>query len=440
MNRRIVLAALALAGLPLAAALAAALVPKDTTVRLSLGFAGDEPDADCDRVAISGNGRYVAFSSSATDLVEGDGNAARDVFVCDTKTLLVERVSVDSGGADADSFSNFPSLSASGRYVTFESSATDLVAGDGNGTDDVFVRDRDSDATSRVSVASDGTEGDDESEDPAISGNGRYVAFESDATNLVAGDVGGFGDVFLHDRKTGATTRVSVATGGIEADDDCRDPAISANGRWIAFRTQATNLAPADLNGSDDVFLHDRKTGTTIIASASPAGIPQGDCAGQVAVSATGRYVMFNSEASGLVADDTNGTDVMDTFVFDRVKGTTERVTLGPDDVQAEDPVAGGIFTYTVALSGSGRYAAFPSAATNLVEGGTTGPQHVYVRDIKKRVTLLMSLGPADVQGDGDSPEAALSKSGRTVAFNSSATNLVVGDVADLEDVFVRRW
>ncbi len=439
MKRRILLAAAALACLPLVAVLAAAL-PKDTTARLSNGLAGAEPDEDCDQVAISGNGRFVAFTSTATNLVTDDGNALRDLFLCDTKTLAIERLSMDTAGGDSDGGSTFPSVSASGRFVAFESGATDLVADDGNLQDDIFVRDRKTGETIRVSIATDGGDANEESEDPVISASGRYVAFESIASDLVALDGNGERDIFVRDLKKGETTRVSLATPGFEANDACRDPAISANGRWVAFKSSATNLALGDENGTDDIFLHDRKTGETTIVSADEVGLPQGECTGQIAVSAKGRHVMFSSDASGLVPDDTNGTIVMDTFVFDRKTGLMERVTLGPDDVQADDPVGGGIFVFSASLSGNGRYAAFPSAAVNLVEGGTAGPQHVYVRDRKKQVTLLLSLGPADVQGDGDSVEAALSTNGKTIAFTSSAANLVSGDLLGFEDVFVRRY
>ncbi|MBM3984525.1 MAG: hypothetical protein FJ296_02350 [Planctomycetes bacterium] len=438
-NARLVVIALVLA--PLAAVLAAAALPKDTTVRLSIGVFAIEPNADCDRVAISGNGRYVAFASAATNFLFGDGNDARDVFLCDTQTLAIERVSVDSAGGDADEFSNLPVVSASGRYVAFQSLATDLVAFDGNGMQDVFVRDRKKGVTTRVSVATGGTEGNDSSESPALSASGRYVAFASEASDLVVDDLNGSEDIFVHDTKSGETTRVSVASGGAEADDSSILPEISANGRWVVFRSEATNLVPDDDNASPDVFLHDRKAGTTIACSVDPAGIPQGECAGRVGISANGRYVIFNSEAAGLVEGDTNGTEVMDTFVFDRVKGTIERVTLGPGDVEAEDTSgSGGIFSWTVALSGSGRFATFPSAATNLVEGGSSGEQHVYVRDRKKGETLIMSLGPAGVLGNDSSPETALSTSGRVVVFSSDADNLVANDLVGNEDVFVRRW
>ena len=440
MTRRLIARTSALALVAFTAALAANAIPKDTTVRLSLAPNGDEPDADCARVAVSGNGRYVVFSSSATNLVADDGNGVLDVFLCDTKTLEIERISVDEAGGDANGSSSFPAISASGRYVVWDSSATDLGPLDENSEDDVYLRDRKTGVTTRVSVTSAGAESDGQSEDAVISANGRKIAFDSDSTDLVEGDLNGASDIFVHDRKSGETVRVSVTSEGAETNGSSASPAISANGRFVAFRSSGADLVEDDGNGSDDVFLHDLKTGTTICASVNEAGVPQGECAGEVALSGNGRFVMFNSESPNLVPDDTNGDDVMDSFVFDRVKGTIERVTLGPGDVQAEDSTSGGIFNYTTALSANGRFAVFPSAAENLVEGGTDGPQHVYVRDRKKHMSLLMSLGPAGGQGDDDSPQAAVSSNGKTVVFASDAGNLVDGDVLGNRDIFVRRW
>jgi WD40-like Beta Propeller Repeat len=441
MPRRHLLPTLALLVLPLGAALAGSTLTPDLTVRISNGLDFDEPDADCDRVAMSGNGCYVAFASMATNLVSGDGNDTRDIFVSDTKDRTLERVSIGSGGEEGDASSTAPVLSASGRLVAFASSASNLVADDDNGVEDVFVHDRKTGETTRISLGAEAVQADDESDSPAISASGRFVAFASDAENLVPGDTNDAGDIFVHDRKTGATTRVSVATFALQANDVSFAPAISANGRWVAFRSRATDLVPGDANGSEDVFLHDRKTGTTIVVSVDAAGDPQGECVGRVALSAKGRHVLFHSDAAGLVEDDGNTDEVMDSFVFDRKTGTVERVTLGPDDVEAEDgDGGGGIFAYTAALSGNGRYAVFPSAATNLVAGGTDGPQHIYVRDRKLRVTHLVSVGPDAEPGDGDSREAAVCRNGRVVAFSSDAGDLVQGDLLDFEDVFVRKW
>src|SRR5437773_218323 len=191
-----------------------------------------------------------------------------------------ERVSVASGGtAEGNDTSLGSALSADGRFVAFDSAATDLVAGDTNGATDVFVHDRQTGTTERVSVASDGTQGNNASSYPALSADGRFVAFDSDATNLVAGDTNGATDVFVHDRQTGATERVSVTSGGGTQGNGTSGgffsfPALSAAGRFVAFQSDATNLVAGDTNGATDVFVHDRQTRTTERASAPSAASP----------------------------------------------------------------------------------------------------------------------------------------------------------------------
>ena len=184
---------------------------------------------------------------------------------------FTERVSVSSAGAEGNAASQWPALSADGRYVTFSSSAANLVVGDTNAKADVFVHDRATGTTSRVSVASDGSEGNGSSQAPAISADGRYVAFQSLATNLIAGDTTGTWDVFVHDRTTGTTSRISAASDGTEANNHATLPSISADGQHVAFESSASNLVAGDSNGAWDVFVHDRITGTTIrVTSAVP--------------------------------------------------------------------------------------------------------------------------------------------------------------------------
>jgi len=176
-------------------------------------------------------------------------------------------VSVDSSGAQSNNYSRFPSISADGRYVAFESEASNLVAGDTNGGGDVFVHDRQTGATTRVSVSSSGEQANDSSGAAAISGDGRYVAFYSYASNLVAGDTNGMIDTFVHDRQTGTTTRVSVDSSGAEAngnsDDNYFAVSISGDGRFVAFMSEASNLVAGDTNGAIDIFVHDGQTGVT---------------------------------------------------------------------------------------------------------------------------------------------------------------------------------
>jgi Tol biopolymer transport system component len=202
-----------------------------TTERVSVDSAGNQGNDHSWAAAISAEGRYVAFLSYASNLVPGDSNGVGDVFVHDRQTGITERVSVDSAGNQGNDHSGYPSLSADGRYVAFQSSASNLVPGDNNGHCDIFVHDRQTGATERVSVDSAGNEGDYESYDPAISADGRYVAFQSGALNLVPGDTNVEMDIFVHDRQTGITERVRVDSAGNEGNGESQPPAISADGR-----------------------------------------------------------------------------------------------------------------------------------------------------------------------------------------------------------------
>ncbi|MHB9054157.1 MAG: TolB family protein, partial [Thermoleophilia bacterium] len=264
--------------------------------------------------AISAGGRYVAFHSNATNLVAGDSNAAADVFVKDTQTGAISRVSTDSLGAQATGGASYiPAISAGGRYVTFFSDATNLVAGDSNAAADVFVKDTQTGATTRVSTDSSGAQATGGSSYPAISADGRYVAFHSNATDLVAGDSNGVWDVFVKDTQTGATTRVSTDSLGAQATGGSSDPAISADGRYVTFHSDATNLVAGDSNGVWDVFVKDTQTGAISRASTDSLGAQATGGSSDPAISADGRYVAFHSDATNLVTGDSNG--VADVFV-----------------------------------------------------------------------------------------------------------------------------
>ena len=221
-----------------------------------------------------------------------------------------ERVSVDSAGNQGNGASAFPSISPDGRFVAFRSDASNLVPGDTNGIGDVFVHDRQTGATQRVSVSSSGTQAAGlNSAGASISADGRLVAFASGASNLVSGDSNNARDIFVHDRQTGATTRVSVSSSGVQANANSFFPSLSADGRLVSFYGSSNNLVPGDTNGKSDVFLHDRQTGTTLLVSVDSAG-NQGNqsSSGASSISADGRSVAFSSQASNLVSDDTNGT------------------------------------------------------------------------------------------------------------------------------------
>ena len=283
------------------------------TYLVSVGPAGVQGNGNSADPSISADGRYVAFESDASNLVAGDSNGREDVFVRDRKLHRTYRVSVGPAGAQGNNGSYSPSISADGRYVAFESDASNLVASDSNGYEDVFVRDLKLHKTYLVSVGPAGVQGNNFSDLPSISADGRYVAFESDASNLVAGDSNGYEDVFVRDRKLHKTYRVSVSSAGVQGNSASESPAISADGRSVTFDSIASNLVPGDANGYEDVFVRDRKLHRTYLVSVSSAGVQGNSDSFVPSISADGRYVAFNSDASNLVAGDTNGYE--DVFV-----------------------------------------------------------------------------------------------------------------------------
>ena len=304
--------------------------------RISVDTSGNEANGDSFETWMSDDGRYVAFLSFASNLVPGDTNGVSDIFVRDRQTGTTQRVSVDSSGTQANDESFYPQISADGRYVAFRSDASNLVSGDTNGVSDIFVRDLQTGTTERVSLDGTGAQGNGDSFGPSISGDGRFVAFRSDSSNLVQGDANGVDDVFVRDRQTGTTERVSVDGSGTEANGNSFGPSISEDGRFVAFRSHASNLVAGDVNGRDDIFVHDRQTGATQLVSVANGGT-QGDAASfEPAISGDGRYVAFRSDASTLVPDDTNAS--RDVFLRDTAPAPSTPVLASTDpDSPAND-------------------------------------------------------------------------------------------------------
>jgi Tol biopolymer transport system component len=409
-----------------------------STSRVSVDSAGAQANGRSDgRLAISRDGRFVAFGSSAANLVPGDTNGRSDVFVRDRQSGTTTRVSVDGAGAQANEQSWRPAISADGRLVAFASLASNLVAGDTNGAADIFLHDRLTGATARVSVASDGAQGSGESNEPSLSADGRSVAFTSHSSNLVPGDTNRWEDVFVHDRATRATRRVSVGSAGIQGNSFSLEPSISGNGRFIAFRSGASNLVPGDTNRGHDVFIHDLQSQSTTRVSISNEGaqascgrVYESPCSWEPSLSADGRLVAFTAGAPNLVARDTNEDD--DVFVRDRLGGTTMRVSVSSGGAQADSA------SYGAAISAEGRFVAFTSGASNLVVGQTNHSEDIFVHDIATGSTAPASVSSTGEWANGGSFWAASSGGSRAVAFVSHASNLVAGDTNGFTDVFVR--
>jgi len=405
------------------------LVETGTTTRVSVSTDGTQGNDLSDTPRISADGRYVVFESWASNLVSGDTNGTDDIFVRDQQTGQTSRVSIATDGTQGNGGVDRPTISADGRYVVFRSAASNLVSGDTNSRPDIFVRDRQTNQTSRVSVATNGTQGNDYSDEPAISSDGRYVVFESWASNLVSGDTNGQQDVFIRDRQTGQTSRVSVATNGTQGNGGSYWSTISADGRYVAFVSSASNLVSGDTNGQQDVFIRDQQLGQTSRVSVATNGTQGNDGSYRTTISADGRYVAFASYASNLVNGDTNG--YLDVIVRDRQTGQTSRVSVATDGAQGND------LSDRPSISADGRYVVFESWASNLVSGDTNGQQDVFIHDRQTGQTSRVSIATNGTQGNGGSYWSTISGDGRYVAFASSASNLVSGDTNGVYDVFV---
>lgn len=307
-----------------------------TTVRISVNKDGGNASAESHTPCINSDGRFIAFASLAGDLVEGDANGLLDVYVYDRNTGEIIRASVAAANGEPDGDSKDPYISADGRYVTFSSSATNLVAEGANINVDIYVRDLFLGVTSKVSVRPGGVFTELNSWNPAISADGRHVVFTSGDGGLVPGDIDGPQDIFVRNLDTWAIERVSVSTAGGESNARNGVAAISADGKVVAWWSRADNLVEGDDNGLDDIFVRDRVAGTTRRVNVSSAG-EQASGGGSYHVSITdnGRFVIYLSDANNLVADDNNGFG--DIFSYDRFTGVTRRHSLTPDGVGGND-------------------------------------------------------------------------------------------------------
>ncbi len=415
-----------------------ALAQVPSTARISVSSAGVQANAACDFPRISADGRRIAFRSTATNLVAGDTNAAADVFVRDLVANTTVRASVGVGGSQsngASGISGWIDISGDGRYVAFCSLASNLVANDTNANlptvfgYDVFVRDLAAGTTQRVSVDSSGTQGDRDSMECAISDDGRYVAFTSGAQNWSPPATNAT-DVFVRDRTAGTTIRVSQTAGGAAANGRSISPAISADGQWIAFASEATNLVAGDTNAQYDVFLRSLASGVLTRVSTNSVGAQAlgGGC-GTPALTADGGRVAFYGFATNLVGGDTNSSG--DVFVKHVVAGTTARASVAPGGLQANFESA------EPGISADGRWISFWSGASNLVAPDANN-YDVFVRDDADGSIELVDVSSTGVQANQDVAAHSMSGNGRFVAFASTASNLVGGDTNAVSDVFLR--
>lgn len=430
--------------------------------------------------SISANGRFIAFTSSAANLVSGDTNLAPDIFVHDRIRHSTVRISVTSSGDEAEvpiglnltpacTLNAHPSISASGRYVSF-TSWSDLASEDPNGTRDVFVHDLRTHTTKLVSAAERANHAaDGESRDSSISGDGRFVAFTSASTDLVSDDTNGLDDVFVRDLEKGATERVSLSSSGGQGvsmapglgggaqtlNSKWGGRAISSDGRFVVFSSTYPNLVPTDANNhssslglnSSDVFVRDRVAGRTERVSVYSYGGEASIRSLGGSISPDGRFVLFDSsepffpgdqDRSDLVADedDLGGVSDMDVFRYDRLTGHLTWVSLSRDSKEGQGDCGSGggslanptfddperrASSLGSAISANGRYATFLSCADNLVGQDTNGAFDTFVRDLGPPIGSTAAAGKDGV---------SIARPKDAVRYESSRSGILVADDA----------
>lgn len=441
------------------------LALQEYTTRVNASNGGD-PDHTSFDPCLSADGRRLVFTSAASDLVPGaiDGNGVTDIYVRELDTGVTRRVSMSFNGSETFAPSRMATISADGSTVAFASGDPTLVPGDVNQHWDVFVVDLASGATELVSRSSQGVLGNGSSFFPALSADGRYVAFETLARNFVAGDTNFRWDVYRHDRFTGETELVSRTPtgrgGNHNSGGNFQDgPSISADGRTVAFWSRASDLVPFDTNNmgtsmpfcdvcGDDIFVFDFALGSMQRLSVTPFGAESNAASYNPSLSADARFVAFESAASDLIASDTNGA--CDVFVVDRDSdgngvydepGTwlTQLVSVASDGAQGNAWSGGTPFTRRgPTISADGKVVIFTSEASNLASGDAPHTSDLFRHDLSSGVTTCVSV---DLIGNpaGLSFDSAPSHDGAVCAFTSGSTKLVRNDLTEREDVFVRR-
>ncbi len=408
-----------------------------TLERVNVSSSGAQADLDyllgydTHKAEATPDGRYVCFSSPASTLVGGDTNGRYDVFVRDRVTGTTTMVSVSDSEEPSPVDSAASDITADGRKVVFQAGWEGFVSGDNNGVDDIFVRDLTARTTTRPIVAFGGGEPNADSFSPDITPDGRYIAFGSQATNLVATDTNAQRDIFVRDLTAGTTTLVSVSSDEAQSDGYSRAAHISNDGRYVAFASDATNLVDGDTNVSTDVFVRDLVAGTTTRVDVDSVGgeAANGVTSDSISMSGDGRYVTFGS-LEQLVNSDTNSTG--DVYIRDLQSSETTLGSVGEGGVIGDSYSVGG------ELSPDGEHVVFVSAASNFVAGNTTPAKpDVFVRDIQSGEVVLASVTGSGTGGNAYSDYAKVGDDGKWVLFESGATDLVSGDTNGKRDVFM---
>lgn len=405
-------------------------------IRISVATSGAEANGASFDASISSSGEFAVFASEAFNLSANDQNSFTDVFMRDIEGSVTSLVSANHSGLAGNAASFGARISADGNRVAFLSYATDLVTGDQNGRIDIFVRDLPSNTMSLVSVATSGEQGSAESRfvdaRPALSADGRFVAFSSLSGRLVSSDTNDLEDIFVRDTLLGTTVRASVGADGIQSDGASWYPSLSADGRYLVFATVATNLAGADARNSlPKVILRDLHTGTTSLVARSASGAAANGPSFEPNISPNGRLVTFVSSASNL-ADDIAGMTLLHVYVRDLGTGTTQIASKGA----AGEPANGSSRRPTI--SSDGRLVSYASAATNLdSRPDLNDASDVFMAQVSLGRSQRVSSGPTGLLGLDSSALPQIATHANAIVFQSQAMDLVAGDLNFVRDVFV---
>lgn len=407
--------------------------PFGATQRVTQSALGVQQDSDAYFPSISYDGRWIAFDSTASNLVPGDSNGLIDGFLVDRWNGTVARITVSSLGAQANDTAGDVFISGDASAIAFDSLASNLVPLDLNGTVDTFVHVRATGVTERVSVDSAGVEGNGPSFIPSLSADARHVAFRSKATNLTAGDTNAKDDCFVRDRLLGTTERVSVSSSGVQGNGHSNEPELSGDGRYVVFQSHAANFDGLDANGLADLYLRDRLLATTVLVSRTPAGSAGNGESINAVISHDGARIAFESSAEDLAPD---GNGLRDAFVWERATGLCARVSKGVGGAQPNGD------SYLACISPDGRWVGFYSDASNLVVGDTNGQTDFFVVDLTTGSLQRESVSSGGAQGSatagGGATFAGLSWGARVAVFESQHSNLVPLDLNSSRDIFAR--
>lgn len=400
------------------------------TSRISVDSNEQEANGNSINASISADGRYVVFDSVATNLTTADNNSTWDIFLRDRLNQNTIRLTAGLAEGESDGASIDPVISDNGTTIVFSSSATNLVDDDTNQVADIFRFDMINSELIRISVNQDNDEGNDDSDAPDVSADGRYIVFESNATNLTSDtDSNSATDVFLFDSLTGQTERISVSSEEEEGNGISRNPSVSDDGRFVVFDSQSNNLVDNDNNNASDIFLRDRLLGETRrINIDNNNNEANGDSEIPV-ISGNGSVVAFRSIASNLVENDNN--NVRDIFVKDLIDNISSRVSISSSGAEGDASTFS-----SPSIDASGRYIVFYSAASNLVDNDINVAWDVFVHDRELQLTFLASVSGNGDHGNASSFVPAISAGGHYVVFGSVASNFVPVDNNESWDIF----